>query len=192
MSDAADPTLLEPVGDLNRSESPLRMRAARLAAAAGARRLGTALYELLPGGVVAPYHLHHGNEELLLVLSGAPRLQTPDADRRLAPGAVVSFPPGPGGAHRISNPGPDPVRLLIVSTQEFPEIAEYPTTGTTLVLTGPGEGKAFPPGADADFYALYGEAIAADAADPAPDSAGPTDPAAPPDSTEPTDPAGFA
>jgi uncharacterized cupin superfamily protein len=157
-----DPNVHQPQWEVDRTDTPSGMRATRVGAAAGARRLGASLYELKPGGAVAPYHVHHGNEELLVVLSGAPLLRTPEGSRQLEPGAVVSFLPGVGGAHRISNPGPEPARVLLVSTMEFPEVAEYPETGTTLTLTGPGQGKAFPAGADRDFLELYSAAIATD------------------------------
>ena len=162
MPDAPDPNVHEPEWEVDRTDTPVRMRATRVGAAAGTQRLGASVYEVLAGGAVAPYHVHHGNEELLVVLAGEPLLRTPAGTRRLQPGAVVSFRPGIGGAHRISNPGPDPIRVLLVSTMEFPEVAEYPETGTTLVLTGPGQGKAFPVGADSDFIELYSQAIAAD------------------------------
>ena len=157
-----DPNVHEPEWEVDHTDSPIRMRAIRVGAAAGAQRLGASVYELLPGGAVSPYHVHHANEELLVVLSGSPQLRTPEGTRSLEPGAVVSFRPGAGGAHRTSNPGAEPVRVLLVSTMEFPEIAEYPETGTTLTLTAPAEGKAFPPGTEADFLELYSAAVATD------------------------------
>ena len=158
----SDPNVHEPAWEVDYRDAPVKMRATRVGAAAGARRLGASVYELAPGGAVAPYHLHHGNEELLVVLSGSPLLRTPEGTRTLAAGAVVSFLPGPGGAHRVSNPTDEPVRVLVVSTMSFPEIAEHVSTGTVLTLTGPGEGRAFPAGAEQDFLALYGQAIARD------------------------------
>jgi len=97
-----------------------------------------------PGGAVSPYHAHHANEELLLVLSGCPVLRTPDGTRRLEAGEVVAFPRGPAGAHRVFNPSDQPAQVLFLSTMHFPEIAEYPDTGATLAMTGPAEGQVFP------------------------------------------------
>lgn len=104
-----------------------------------------------PGGAVSPYHAHHANEELLLVLTGRPRLRTPDGTRRLGAGDVVAFPRGHAGAHRVSNPGEEPARVLIFSTMNFPEVAEHLDTGTLLAMTAPAEGKAFPAGTDVPF-----------------------------------------
>lgn len=157
-----DPNVHEPEWEVDYRDTRVRMRAVRVGAAAGAERLGASLYEVEPGGVCAPYHLHHANEELLVVLSGSPLLRTPAGIRRLAPGAVVSFRAGPEGAHRVSNPGPDTVRALLISTMVFPEIAEHVSTGTTLTLTAPAVGKAFPAGVDVDFLELYKQAVIAD------------------------------
>ena len=123
----------------------------RAAHRAGARELGATLYELDPGGACSPYHVHHGNEELLVVLDGEPALRTPDGTRRLRPGAVVAFRRGAAGGHRVSNPGPGSVRLLMVSTMNFPEVAEHPDVGTVMAMTGPAGGWAFPPDAAVSF-----------------------------------------
>ena len=158
----ADPNVHEPEWEVDYTDTPLRMKGARVGAAAGGRELGASVYELEAGGAVSPYHLHHGNEELLVVLSGRPALRTAEGVRRLEPGAVISFLPGPDGAHRVSNPGPDPVRVLLVSTMRYPEVAEHVSTQTTLAMTGPGEGKLFPRGTEQEFLVLYQAAIAAD------------------------------
>ena len=132
-------------------DPPFRSRGRLVGRHAGATELGATVYEIDPGGVAAPYHLHHGNEELLIVLSGRPRLRTPAGERDLEPGAVVSFRRGPDGAHCLRNASDEPVRFVIVSTMRFPEVAEYPDTADTLTLTAPGEGKVFPQGSDVPY-----------------------------------------
>lgn len=159
-----DPNLFSPEWDLEALDSPMRGRMFRAGARAGARELGAALYELQPGGAVSPYHVHHGNEELLVVLSGAPALRTPAGTRALAAGAVVAFPRGPDGAHRILNPGEEVARVLVVSTMNFPEVAEHLDTGAVLTMTGPGEARAFLPDAERPFMELWLEAMGAGAA----------------------------
>jgi uncharacterized cupin superfamily protein len=57
---------------------------------AGAELLGATVYELGPGARWADLHVHFANEELIVVLAGAPTLVTLDGDRELAPGEVVA------------------------------------------------------------------------------------------------------
>jgi uncharacterized cupin superfamily protein len=139
--------------------TPPGLHGVRVAAAAGARELGVTLYELEPRAAVAPYHVHHANEELMVVLSGRPRLRTPAGERELEPGAVVAFPRGPDGAHQVTNPGEEPVRVLLVSTMNFPDIAEYPDTGAVLAMSAPGAGKAFPADGERPVFELYRQAM---------------------------------
>ena len=106
--------------------APFTRRHARVAAQAGARDLGATVYELRSGEAICPFHVHHGNEELLIVLSGRPTLRTLDDSRALEPGEVVAFPTGRAGAHRVDNHGEEPARVLIVSTMRYPEVVHYP------------------------------------------------------------------
>jgi uncharacterized cupin superfamily protein len=36
----------------------------------------------------------------------------------------MSFPRGERGAHAVSNPGPEPARVLFVSTMRFPDVSD--------------------------------------------------------------------
>ena len=137
-------------------------RGTRLGPPAGARELGCSLYELDPGGQAVPYHMHHANEELLIVLAGDLELRTPDGTRHVSRGAVVAFPAGAEGAHRLRNNSERPARYLLVSTVRFPEVAEQLDTGTVLALKGPADGWAFPRGSAGDYMALTMQALEAD------------------------------
>jgi uncharacterized cupin superfamily protein len=91
--------------------------------------LAASVWELQPGASQFVYHFHHGSDELLVVLRGAPTVRMHDGDRALREGDVVSFPRGPAGGHQIRNDGDDTARVLIVSTNASPDVAEYPDTG---------------------------------------------------------------
>lgn len=78
----------------------------------GATRIGATVYAAEAGHLRGPYHYHHGIEEWLLVLSGAPVLREPAGRRILAPGDLICFPSGPTGAHTVEGPG----RFVIFST----------------------------------------------------------------------------
>ncbi len=98
----------------------------------GGGRLGLSLYEIPAGATQAPYHFHHGGEELLVVLRGRPTLRTPDGERELAEGDAVHFVKGPAGAHQLSNDAAEPVRYAIFGTLTSPEVVEYPDSGKAV------------------------------------------------------------
>jgi uncharacterized cupin superfamily protein len=133
-------------------------RYARVGAAAGAERLGACVYVLEPGETPSPYHLHRGNEELLVVLEGRPTLRTPEGERELVEGEVVAFPSGPAGAHQLTNRSDGRVRFVIASTERSPEILEYPDSRKVGVKSLPDEGETdklrlrFPADAAVDYF----------------------------------------
>jgi len=102
-----------------------RFTATRVADEIGAERIGGSVYELPEGERTFPYHYHHGVEEWLIVLGGAPTLRTPVGNRTLKVGDVVCFPVGSGGAHQVVGPG----RVLILSQGALPAISVYPDSG---------------------------------------------------------------
>lgn len=88
-------------------------------------QLGASLYELERGNFMV-FHVHHGSEELLVVLRGTPTLRTLEGERRLEEGEAVHFPTGPDGAHEIRNDTDEAVRYLVAGIRVSPEIVEYP------------------------------------------------------------------
>src|ERR1700751_5081060 len=98
------------------------LRIERVASAAGAEQLGGTLYELAAGADGVPLHLHHGLEELVVVIAGTPTLRTLEGEFELAAGDVVAFPRGRRGAHALANRSDAPARYLMVSTKVMPEI----------------------------------------------------------------------
>jgi uncharacterized cupin superfamily protein len=130
------PNLFDPEW-VERTDAPLRGRTARVGAAAGAEQLGATLYEIDPGENGSPFHLHHGNEELIVVVSGSPTLRTLSGTRELEPGDVVACPVGRAGAHQLQNRTSDPVRVLVVSTMNYPDAAEMLDSDKILVISHP-------------------------------------------------------
>jgi uncharacterized cupin superfamily protein len=130
------PNVHEPEWDMEYDFPPLRGKYARLGKQAGARRLGAAVYEVPPGAAASPMHVHHANEEMILVLDGTPTLRTADGSEQLAAGDVVSCPRGRGGAHRVENHSEAPARVLIVSTMVNPDVVEHLDSEKVLAATG--------------------------------------------------------
>lgn len=107
-------------------------RYSQVGSSAGGENLGVSLYEIEPGNSSAPYHWHAANEEMVIVLSGTPTLRTPEGERELAEGEVVAFRRGEEGAHKLTNHSDAPVRVLIVSEMNEPEVAVYPDSGKVM------------------------------------------------------------
>jgi uncharacterized cupin superfamily protein len=108
------------------------VRGTRLLQRAKETRLRAAVWEIEPGATQGPYHVHHGTEELLLVLRGHPTLRTPDGERELKEGEAVHFPAGPTGAHQLTNRSDEVARVVIAASHVVPEIVEYIDEGEAI------------------------------------------------------------
>jgi len=115
--------------DEPRDHDGFRARRARIGYALGAERLGVSVWELPPGQAAYPYHYHHAEEELLVVLEGTPSLRSPDGWSELAGGDIVSFPRGEAGAHQLLNRTDRVVRFIAVSTNGETDVVIYPDSG---------------------------------------------------------------
>lgn len=116
-----------------------RSRDAWVGARLGAELLGGSLYELDPGDTLWPYHVHHANEEWLLVVRGQPTLRTPEGEQELREGDVAVFPRGAAGAHQVTNHTDAPIRVLMLSSMVMPEIVEYLDSGKVGTRDAKGE-----------------------------------------------------
>jgi len=121
----------------------------RLGKRLGGEMLGASVYVLPPGEQSFPYHLHHANEELLLVLEGTVIVRTPDGEEPARAGDAILFKRGQVGAHQVTNRSDGPARFIMFSSMVTPEIAEYPDSGNIGVFGG----RA--PGADGEVLYRY-------------------------------------
>jgi uncharacterized cupin superfamily protein len=126
---SAQPNIRSPDYDEPRDRDGFRCSRARIGRQAGSERLGASLWVVPPGQAAYPYHWHYREEELIVVLDGAPRLRMANGERRLTPGEVVSFPTGERGAHQLINDTDEEVRFLALSTQGEPDLVMYPESG---------------------------------------------------------------
>lgn len=104
---------------------PEGVRAERLLDRPPGTRLVAGVWELEPGVASPEYHIHHGTEELLLVLRGEPTLRARDGERRLGEGDIVHFPIGAAGAHQVINRSSETIRYLMVAAHSTLDIIEY-------------------------------------------------------------------
>lgn len=127
--------VFEPADVVN-EEPGYRFRRLRLGHRLGMEKLGATVFEVDPGERTWPYHWHHANEEMALVLEGELVLEEPAGERTLAHGDAVVFRTGRDGAHLFRNDGAVTARLLMVSTNTWPDMTEYPRSGK-IGLFGP-------------------------------------------------------
>ncbi len=104
----------------------------RLAAGTAARKLGASVDVLEPGKRGCPYHLHHAQEEMFIILEGSGTLRVAGELLPLVAGDIVFIPAGPDYPHQIINTSELPLKMLSISTMETPEICEYPDSGKFL------------------------------------------------------------
>jgi uncharacterized cupin superfamily protein len=128
----------------------------RLARGTAARKLGASYDVLEPGKRGCPYHLHHAQEEMFVILDGAGTLRVAGEYLPIKAGDVIFIPPGPEYPHQIINTSEALLKYLSVSTRESPEIAEYPDSGKFLAYSSVGQEDHFKvisrPGSDLDYW----------------------------------------
>jgi uncharacterized cupin superfamily protein len=108
---------------------------ARVGEQAGGEALTVKLYEVPAGESLCPYH-YEFEEEWLLVLDGELELRVPNRESKLGKGDLVRFAPGPEGAHKVTNRGDAPAKLLMFSSSREPAVAVYPDSDKIGVWPG--------------------------------------------------------
>jgi uncharacterized cupin superfamily protein len=98
----------------------------RLAIDTAARELGATVVEVAPGKRACPYHFHHAEEELFVVLAGEGSLRIAGELLAIRTGDVIFIPAGPEYPHQLINTSHAPLKYLCVSTQAAAEVCEYP------------------------------------------------------------------
>ena len=112
--------------DREDTDGHTEFRRKQLAEAVEGEEIGCSLYELPPGSRSWPYHYHTANEEAIYVLAGTGLLRVEGGEQPLSAGDYVVFPANERGAHRIVNDGEEPLRYLMLSTMNEPDITVYP------------------------------------------------------------------
>jgi uncharacterized cupin superfamily protein len=116
----------------DRGVDGFRVRRARVAQQAGAKKIGMTLWEIPAGEAAYPYHWHVVDEEVVVVLDEGLSLRGADGEWRSLPaGEVLAFPVGEEGGHQLWNRGESTARFLSVSSgpSEGDDIVIYPDSG---------------------------------------------------------------
>ena len=112
-----------------------RAAAVNLGRQAGGTELAVKAFEIPAGESLCPYHYEYV-EEWLIVLGGELSVRVPDGTEQLRAGDVMRFAPGPDGAHKVSNTGTEPARLVMFSSAHEPSVAVYPDSDKIGVWPG--------------------------------------------------------
>jgi uncharacterized cupin superfamily protein len=106
-----------------------------VAQALGSAATAMFIYDLAPGQGACPYHYEY-EEEWLLVVDGTVVVRAPDGEHTLERGALVRFPPGPAGAHKLMNRSQSSARTLMFSRARVPAVSVYPDSDKIAVWPG--------------------------------------------------------
>lgn len=98
-------------------------------AGCAARDLGASIDIVPPGKTSCPYHLHHAEEEMFIVLEGSGTLRVAGAMVPIRAGDVIDIPPGTDYPHHIVNTSDAPLKYLSISSRRPLEVCEYPDSG---------------------------------------------------------------
>jgi uncharacterized cupin superfamily protein len=111
--------------------------------AVGLKHLGAMFMQVEPGRRAFPFHCHHGNEEMFVILEGEGTYRFGDMEYQIRAGDICAAPiGGPETAHQIINSGTEVLKYLSVSTKNDPDICEYPDSGKYAGFAI-GEGREF-------------------------------------------------
>ena len=105
----------------------------RLGTGSAAEKLGASVDIVAPGMRSCPYHFHHAQEELFVILAGSGSLRVAGEMLPVQTGDVIFIPAGPDYPHQLINTSDAPMQYLSVTTREQPEVVEYPDSGKFMV-----------------------------------------------------------
>ncbi len=95
-------------------------------------KLGASVDCLPAGKRGVPYHFHHSQEEMFIIINGFGTLRIADNMIPIKEGDVICIPPGDKYPHQIINTSDGLLRYISISTMESPEICEYPDSNKYL------------------------------------------------------------
>ncbi|MBC7543426.1 MAG: cupin domain-containing protein [Candidatus Sericytochromatia bacterium] len=139
---APKPFLLnaDDVGWERRAHGQTAVEEQHLSLAMRSRKLSYGITAIAPGARSFPFHFHHDNEEMFVILSGTGQVRIGDIVSPIRSGDVISCPAGPGGVHQFINDGAESLRYLAVGTMAAPDVIEYPDSDKVNVIAGTAAG----------------------------------------------------
>ncbi len=106
-------------------------------------RLGCAFTEVSPGETACPFHVHHAEDEMFVILAGEGEYRFGERRYRVQAGDVLGAPlGGVDYAHQLFNTGSEPLRYLAISSLADLDVQQFPDSGKFLVTSRPVPGSA--------------------------------------------------
>lgn len=106
----------------------------RIAGLIGLSKLGATYVELPPGKSACPFHVHHVEEEMFVILEGEGTYRFGEEKHAVKAGDVLGAPCGRADfAHKLTNTGSAVLKYLAISTMSDFEVCEYPDSGKFMV-----------------------------------------------------------
>ncbi len=138
-----DLNTLQPVDFTSKKLTKFGGRVAEIGNPLGLEGLGCRYFVVKPGRRAFPFHNHLGNDELFIIMEGQGVYRYGDKTMEISAGSVCGAPRGGReGAHQIINSGNEDLKYLAISTQNDPDICEYPDSDKILAF-GIKPGKDF-------------------------------------------------
>jgi uncharacterized cupin superfamily protein len=96
----------------------------------GVKDLGISYSEVPPGKSGCPFHNHHVEDEMFIILEGEGVYRFGDQTYPIRAGSVLGAPAGGREtAHQIINTGTTTLRYYGISTMSLADVCEYPDSG---------------------------------------------------------------
>ena len=108
----------------------------------GLTQIGAVLTEVPPGKSACPFHVHHVEDEMFIVLSGTGEYRFGEDIYPVGAGDVLGAPRGGVSyAHKLTNTGTATLRYLCISSKSDTEVCEYPDSGKLMVRSSEADGQ---------------------------------------------------
>jgi len=102
----------------------------------GLTKIGAAYTVVPPGKTACPFHVHHAEDELFIILSGAGDYRFGESTHQVKAGDVLGAPiGGPEFAHQLWNTGDEPLIYIGISNKADADVCEYPDTNKIMSMS---------------------------------------------------------
>ncbi|MCB9397219.1 MAG: cupin domain-containing protein [Acidobacteria bacterium] len=115
-------------------------------------KLGCGLITVPPQRAAWPFHAHFANEELAFILEGQGVLRFGEESMPIRAGHFISFPADGKTGHQIFNNSKKPLRYIMISTMQHPDVVVYPDSSKLGFIAGRAPGGSQVEGEKVAFF----------------------------------------